>query len=177
MRLFASARRMTLLLAVSALLLCSLDLCNSRRGTSWGAPAGTVQAADQAADPRLKPAYRFEKGGWIFVHLEGAPGEIGFQHGYLLAPEIADAFEAVKLLDTHDTRKDWDFFRQAAHDMLWPHIDEEYQEELAGIVEGVKARGVSMDIDDVVALNAFEELPDYYVPWYNAQHKLAYRAS
>jgi hypothetical protein len=57
--------------------------------------------------------------------------------------------------------------------MLWPHIDQEYQEELAGIVEGVKARGVPMDIDDVVALNAFEELPDYYVPWYNSQHRVA----
>jgi hypothetical protein len=30
-----------------------------------------------------------------------------------------------------------------------------------------------MDIDDVVALNAFEELPDYYVPWYDSQHKPA----
>ena len=42
-----------------------------------------------------------------------------------------------------------------------------------GIAEGLKAHGVSMDIDDVVALNAFEELPDYYVPWYNSQHKVA----
>ena len=39
--------------------------------------------------------------------------------------------------------------------MLWPKIDREYQEELTGIAEGLKARGVSMDIDDVVALNAF----------------------
>jgi hypothetical protein len=131
------------------------------------------QAAGKPADPRLKPAYRFEKGGWVYVHLEGTPGEIGFQHGYLLAAEIADAFAAVKLLDTHSTKKDWDFFRQAAHEMLWPKIDPEYQEELEGITEGLKAHGVSMDIDDVVALNAFEELPGYYVPWYNSQHKLA----
>jgi len=37
----------------------------------------------------------------------------------------------------------------------------------------LKARGVSMDLDDLVALNAFEELPYYYVPWYNSQHKVA----
>ena len=173
MRLRGNARRMVLFLAFSFLLMFSLEVRHPGRGTPWRARTGGVQAADQAADPRLKPAYRFEKGGWVYVHLEGTPGEIGFQHGYLLAPEIADAFEAIKLLDTHDTRKDWDFFRQSAHDMLWPHIDQEYQEELAGIVEGVKARGVSMDIDDVVALNAFEELPDYYVPWYNSQHRVA----
>ena len=136
MRLRANAGRVVLFLAFSFLLICSLDVRHPGRGTPWRTPASIVQAADQAADPRLKPAYRFEKGGWIYVHLEGTPGEIGFQHGYLLAPEIADAFEAVKLLDTHDTRKDWDFFRQSAHDMLWPHIDQEYQEELAGIVGG-----------------------------------------
>jgi hypothetical protein len=121
----------------------------------------------------LKPAYRFEEGGWIYVHLEGAPRQIGFQHGYLLAPEIADAFAAVKLVDTHSTKKDWDFFRRAAREMLWPKTDREYQEELTGITEGLKARGVSMDIDDVVALNAFQELPGYYVPWYDSQHKVA----
>jgi len=169
----ANAHRLGLLLTFSLLLMCPLIVRQSGRGTPWRAPTRNLQAAGEVADPRLKPAYRFEKGGWIYVHLEGTPRDIGFQHGYLLAPDIADAFEAIRLLDTHDTRKDWDFFRRAAHDMLWPHIDQEYQEELAGIVEGLKAHGVSMDIDDVVALNAFEELPDYYVPWYNLQHKVA----
>jgi Phospholipase B len=123
--------------------------------------------------PRLKGAYRFEKGGWIYVHLQGSPVDIGYQHGYLLAPEIEDAFQAIKLNDTHNSHRSWDFFRQAAREMLWPKIDAEYQQELTGIVEGLKARGVSMDLDDVVALNAFEELPEYYVPWYNAQHNVA----
>ncbi len=126
-----------------------------------------------SADPRLAAAYRFEKGGWIYVHLEGTPERVGFQHGYLLAPEIASAFEAVKLSDTHRTKRDWEFFRKAAREMLWPKIDPEYQEELRGIAEGLKARGVSLDLDDVVALNAFEELPDYYVPWLNAREKVA----
>ena len=47
-------------------------------------------AAQSTTDSRLKNAYRFQKGGWTYVHLEGSPSEIGFQHGYLLAPEIAD---------------------------------------------------------------------------------------
>jgi hypothetical protein len=124
-----------------------------------------------AEDPRLKGAYRFEKGGWTYVHLEGAPAQIGFQHGYLLAPEIADAMEAYKLRATHDTQRDWKFFRQTAHEVLWPHIDAEYQQELRGIVDGLHAHGVRLDLDEVVALNAMEELADYYVPWLNAQQK------
>ncbi len=132
-----------------------------------------AMAKAASADPRLRGAYRFDQSGWVYVHLEGSPARLGFQHGYLLAPEIADAFAAVKLSDTHRTERDWDFFRKAAREMLWPRIDREYQEELTGIAEGLKARQVSMDVDDVVALNAFEELPEYYVPWYNAQQKVA----
>jgi len=124
-------------------------------------------------DPRMKKAYSFKKDGWTFIHLEGPPAQIGFQHGYLLSREIADAFEAVKLQDTHTTGRDWQFFRKAAHDMLWPKIDAEYQQELTGIVEGLKAGGVAMDVDDLVALNAFEELPEYYVPWLNKREHVA----
>jgi hypothetical protein len=134
------------------------------------ASASRVELSPQ--DPRLQGAYRFTRHGWIYVHLQGSPDQIGFQHGYLLAPEIEDAFQAVKLEDTHDSHKDWSFFRDAAHNTLWPKIDAEYQAELKGIVEGLQAHGVkSIDLDDVVALNAFMELPGYYVPWYNAHHK------
>jgi hypothetical protein len=57
----------------------------------------------RSPDPRLAGSYRFEKNGWICVHLQGAPEAIGFQHGYLLAPEIADALGAVRLEETHTT--------------------------------------------------------------------------
>ena len=36
-----------------------------------------------------------------YVHLEGTPANVGYQHGYLLSAEIRDAFEAIKLFDTH----------------------------------------------------------------------------
>ncbi|MBV9438093.1 MAG: peptidase C45, partial [Acidobacteria bacterium] len=124
---------------------------------------------DQSNDPRIAKAYRFERGGWTYVHLEGSPRDIGYQHGYLLQPEIEDAFQVVKLLDTHSSKRDWNFFHTTARDVLWPHIEPEYREELQGIAEGLKARGGSLDLYDVVALNAFEEVADYYLPWLNAQ--------
>jgi hypothetical protein len=134
-------------------------------------PAPPVQAAQPAVDSRLAASYRFERNGWVFVHLEGPPAQIGYQHGYLLAPEIDDAFKAIKLRDTHDAKRDWNFFRTTAEQVLWPHIDAEYQQELTGIAEGLKARGVAMDVWDVVALNAMEEVPGYYVPWLEKQQK------
>ncbi len=57
--------------------------------------------------PQLHGAYRFERAHWIYVHLQGTPRQIGFQHGYLLAPEIDDAFHAIRLENTHSTHRDW----------------------------------------------------------------------
>src|SRR2546421_10501926 len=141
------------------------------------AMVATIAAAREHAaanDPRLKRASRFEEGGWIYAHLEGDPGAMGYQHGYLLAPEIEDAFGAVSAGMMHSTERDWEFFRKAAHEMLWPKIEAEYQHELQGIVDGLRARlGSELEVDDIVAFNAFEELPDYYVPWLNKQQKTA----
>src|SRR5271157_4405899 len=136
-------------------------------GLAMGSATLATGAGAAPQDARLQKAYRFQKGGWTYVHLEGRPADIGYQHGYLLAPEIADAFEAIKLFYTRETQRDWEFFRTTAKQMLWPHIDAEYQQELQGIADGVKAHGVDLDVYDIVALNAFEEVPDYYVPWLN----------
>src|ERR1700741_203359 len=163
------AKSNRLSIAVSLALLLAAAATTFRIST---APLhATAGANDPAVDPRLKKAYRFTQDGWTYVHLEGSPSEIGFQHGYLLAREIEDAFHAVQVEDTYSTRRDWAFFRHAAHTMLWPHIEAEYQQELQGIADGLKARGSKYDVDDVVAVNAFMELADYYVPWLNKQEK------
>src|SRR5277367_85273 len=107
------------------------------------------------SDPRLKGAFRKpEENGWTFVHLEGSPAEIGFQNGYLMASEIAEIKNVEALELSHDNKKSWSFFREAGKNVLWPHIEAEYREELQGIVAGVGAKGVKLDIWDIVALNA-----------------------
>jgi Phospholipase B len=147
-------------LSVAILFLIAVSVCSAQQN-------------DAASNTKLKKAYRFQKGGWTYVHLEGSPSDIGFQHGYLLAPEIQDTFEALKLFQTHQSQRDWEFFRKTAREVLWPHIEPEYQQELRGIADGVKAHGVDLDVYDIVALNAFEEVPDYYLPWLNKQQKSA----
>lgn len=130
---------------------------------------GVNSAAQTSRDPRLEGASRSEANGWITVHLAGDPGRIGFQHGYLLAPEIDDLVRVQKPLLKETTKRDWAFYRDAAQRILWPRIEAEYREELDGIVAGVNARGVKLDRWDIVALNAIEELPGYYVPWLDKQ--------
>src|ERR1700691_4709909 len=166
---------LAILLASTAVGFVAARLLTLNEGQTAHAASATPapEAQKGSDDPRLAKSYRCDRGGCIYVHLEGSPHDIGFQHGYLLADEIADAFSAVNLEMTHTTDRDWEFFRRASRQMLWPKIDPEYQAELQGIVDGLQARRVKLDLDDIVAMNAFMELPDYYVPWLNEQTKAA----
>jgi len=126
-----------------------------------------------APGDRLQGAFRKPAvSGWTFVHVQGTPAEIGYQHGYLLSAEIADLENVLKLELTHDSGKNWNFFRDAAKNVMWPRIDQEYRDELQGIADGVSARGVKMDLWDVVAMNAAEEW-SYYVGQYDKDHNIS----
>ena len=123
----------------------------------WGGATGARQA-----EQRLAGSYRkAPQSGWTLVHLQGSPADIGFQHGSLLSAEIMDVLAVVRTELKHDTGRDWAFFRTEAQKTLWPHIESEYRDELQGIADGAKAKGVSLDLWDIVALNAFLEFPYY----------------
>ena len=138
---------------------------------TFGASSTALAAAPAAAapDPRLGNAYKFHEGGWTYVHLAGTPEEIGFQHGYLLAREIEDNVHVYSVEAVNLDKRPWEFFRQAGKNVLWPKLDAEYQEELKGIAEGLKAQGSKVDLWDVVAINGDEELTGYYLPMVNAR--------
>lgn len=120
-------------------------------------------AASDSHDARLQGAFRKPGGGgWIFVHLQGSPSNIGFQHGYLLTPEIEDAKRAIELSSTHENQHSWQDLRNVAETVFWPKVPEEYREELQGIADGLKAHGSNLDVMDLVAMNGWMELPYYY---------------
>jgi len=137
--------------------------------TAYLAALLLLQGGAPASDPRLGSASRSQKEGWIMVHLAGKPGDIGYQYGFLLAPEIADAQAALKLSMKEETGKDWSFFRNAARTLFWDKLDPEYQEEIEGQAEGLASKGVSADKWDVLAYNAHIEISGYYLPWLQNQ--------
>jgi len=133
-------------------------------------PTSSPRAA--SAPSELQGAFRLpERNGWTYVHLQGTPHEIGFQNGYLLAPEINDMLKVVMLEAKHEYKKDWSFFRDAAQMMMWPHIEQEYRDELQGIADGAAAHGVKIDVWDVVGLNAETEW-SYYNTQYDKEHRI-----
>ena len=94
---------------------------------------------------RLAKSSREDKNGWVYVHLEGSPSDIGYQHGYLLANEIDSALQMMSYYLKNATKRDWDFYRNAAEKFYWNKIDKEYQDEIQGIVEGLQAKGKKYD--------------------------------
>ncbi len=125
--------------------------------------AGSNDAAQSKQDPLAK-ALRVQRNGWIYIHLEGSPEEIGYQHGYLLAREIDASLRVFKKYAPHTTKRDWQFYRDSAHELFWKKIGDEYQKEIEGIARGASARGIKVDADDVLAMNAWIELSSYYLP-------------
>ncbi|MGB7624951.1 MAG: peptidase C45, partial [Terriglobia bacterium] len=123
------------------------------------------------SDQMIAKASRREENGWIYVHLEGAPDAVGYQHGYLLANEILDLRGALSMVLEHDTKKNWDWYRTESLKLFWSKTPEEYQKEIDGIVKGANAKLGANKIDrgDVVAVNAMEEMAFYYVPWLNSK--------
>jgi hypothetical protein len=124
-------------------------------------------AAEAPASSELGAAERNDRNGWISIHLEGAPNEIGFQHGWLLADEIDELLRTMAHFLEGTTKRDWAFFKAAAERMFWPKLEPEYKEEIDGIVSGLQRRRPDLRYDrlDITALNGWIELAWYYVPY------------
>jgi len=129
---------------------------------------------------QFEKGYRYNVQGWIYLHIEGKPYERGYQHGYLLADEIVDHITRWSNV-IHNSEKNskkpvdfdspkyqeisndwWESCRSAIKKIYWDRTPEEYQNEIKGIADGVKVRGVKVldrDVDyiDILAINQMYE--------------------
>jgi Phospholipase B len=112
----------------------------------------------------LSHARRSEKAGWILLHIEGTPEERGFQHGYLLAPEIVEAIRIRREKWHYESGMDWPWLVAKAGKLFTPKVDPEDLAEIDGIVEGLEAAGVPASRDEMVAYNGFFDLARYWWP-------------
>ena len=66
------------------------------------------------------------------------PNRVGYQHGWLLADEIADFLRVIKPFLQKSTKRDWSFYREASEKMLWPGSTRNISREIDGIVAGLR---------------------------------------
>jgi len=107
---------------------------------------------------------RHDKAGWIYLHAEGTPRERGFQHGYLLAPEIQGGLKGIRLSWEHQTGTTWASLLEKAATFFVPTVDAENLAELSGMAEGLAAAGVVTTRDELVVYNGSTELSGYWWP-------------
>jgi len=124
------------------------------------------------ANPLLRGAYRLEKNGWIFVHLEGGPFQIGFQHGYLLAAETDLSWRAsIHVYWSEEEFGDWWYVaRDIAKQYIWRKVPAEQKVEIIGIVAGLRAAGYDWDVWDVTAFNAWADIDAYWDAYFENTH-------
>ena len=130
-------------------------------------PSSTAQAVATPAGgdvTRYGDGYRFESNGWIYLHIEGQPYERGFQHGRLLAPELAETQRTLNYITMNDTGQTWQYFIKAAARLWAKKIDGEYLQEIKGIAAGATSAGTPLTWQDVLALNGEMELTGYWYP-------------
>lgn len=104
--------------------------------------------------------FRYQEGGWTFLHIEGEPYERGRQHGELMAAELAAFLDKLAIVqDRQDPVKGWAGLRKLADALTLRKFDTEYLEEMKGIADGAnkggaKFRGRELDVLDIVTLNS-----------------------
>ena len=128
----------------------------------------SVQAGGYEPDPRsvqrYGEAYRYPQAGWIVLHIEGTPYERGVQHGRLLAPEIAAYVRCFASMQcSKSPAEGWKITRTLTNALFLRRFDREYLDEMKGIADGAAAGGAKfdgrpIDLVDIVALNAMEEI-------------------
>ena len=133
---------------------------------SWIAVTVAARAAGLSEEQKawLAKGERHEKKGWIYLHIEGAPRARGFQHGYLLAKEIAESLRVRRVIWAYDSGMEWTWLVEKSKTMFTPKVDPEDTAEIDGIVEGLQAAGVTTTRDELVAYNGWMDLDWYWWP-------------
>jgi hypothetical protein len=142
------------MLITAAFCWLSLTACQS-------APQSPLTPEQQAW---LSKAKRFERAGWIYLHTEGQPQARGFQHGYLLAKEIAEGLRMTRVSWEYQSAMEWKWLVERTSAMFVPKIDAENLAELEGIAEGARIAGVEVTRADLIAYNGIIELSGYWWP-------------
>jgi Phospholipase B len=141
---------------------------SAAKGASPNEIAGAARPVPFVPDPlsvtRSGPAWRYPQSGWIVVHVEGAPYERGWQHGQLLAAEIADMIQSLATVRSPKAPSNaWRDLRLLVDALFLRRFDEEYLHEMKGIADGAAAAGARfdgrrIDLVDIAVLNCDIEI-------------------
>jgi uncharacterized protein CbrC (UPF0167 family) len=142
-------------------------------GTSWAqeaTPAATPATLTDEERAWLERAERRDSNGWIHLKIGGAPFARGFQHGYLVAAEYAEAIRVFAAMTYLTSGFDYAFFVEKAVELQKSRIPDEQLEEMSGIAAGLTRAGVPTSLDDIIGWIANTEITGYWWPTVASQY-------
>jgi len=130
---------------------------------------------------RYDQGFRYNIQGWVYLHIEGAPYERGYQYGYLASDEIIDMiqrwsnlghnfkfmeFFVIKNLPKNYEKLSeqwWNICRETSTKIFLKQVPEEYVKEMKGMTEGIKDRGGKIfgrdiEFEDIVASQFVQDI-------------------
>ncbi|OGN65796.1 MAG: hypothetical protein A2888_00185 [Chlamydiae bacterium RIFCSPLOWO2_01_FULL_28_7] len=113
---------------------------------------------------KYQKGFKYEKDGWIFVHIEGEPFERGFQYGYLIAEEYIQTFKCYDEMMFQSLGIDMQFVIENANKLYGNKMPKEILEELKGIAQGITAKGYNTTLEDIIGWNAWMDITEGYWP-------------
>jgi hypothetical protein len=147
----------------SVLVVLTLTLVAGSPVRAGGTPEPDFQP-DPKSVQRYGTAYRYPQAGWIVLHIEGEAYERGYQHGRLLASEIAAHLRCFAAVQNSKAPSDGlKQVRTLVNALFVRRYEKEFLEEMKGIAEGATAAGAKIfdrpiDLVDIVALNSWPEI-------------------
>jgi len=113
-----------------------------------------------AKDHLLKKSLFMREKGVNILHVKGAPYEMGYQHGYLLADQISLMVNRTLLGTAAFIAAQTDTTTKAAMDMLWrgqrmaePFLPASCREEIQGIADGALDAGADVTREQILLWN------------------------
>jgi len=108
--------------------------------------------------------FRYDDGGWKYIHIEGEPYERGLQYGELVADDVVRYMEKLGTLKNKaDVANGWAQLRLLTDSLFLRKYEPEFLEEMRGIADGVNKAGVKfkdreLELLDIVVLNSAVDL-------------------
>jgi hypothetical protein len=104
------------------------------------------------------------KEGWKIIHIYGNAYERGFAHGYLLHKELKRILKSFPFVVKRELKISFTKYLNISNKIIKPVLKGDYlefYEEIRGISNGAKEKGVNISVGFIIAWNAYMSLYSY----------------
>ena len=123
----------------------------------------------------IRNGSRFNENGWVRINVRGAPRDIGFAHGYLVAEELREIVTMLKFYTQNVYGATLEMLSNVIYDIHSEVVKvrfPEIYEELEGVLAGaIKAGFKELTMQELFYWNCVESIPDMLTSIDNNSHK------